>query len=100
MVANGRLIPTHTAADLKHGITPADVVSIRGKRLEVVVGLWTNGITFQNAQEQKDHPERLRIPNIPGMSAIRVRWLVRGDGPYTVAVESIKGGRDRQTVSE
>lgn len=50
------------------------------------------------AKEQKRHPEKMRIDTIPGMGAVHVRWLVRGEGPYTVAVRSIKGGSARGEV--
>lgn len=50
------------------------------------------------AGEQKGQPEKMRIDAVPGMEAVHVRWLVRGKGPYTVTVRSIKGGSDRREV--
>ena len=40
----------------------------------------------------------IRIDTIPGMGAVHVRWLVRGQRPYTVTVRSVKGGTARREV--
>ena len=97
-VANQKLTPTRTAVDVKNKITPPDLVTISGKDLEVVLGLQSTDRFFQNAKEQKRQPEKMRIDTIPGMGAVHVRWLVRGEGPYTVIVRSIKGGSVRGEV--
>lgn len=92
-IANRKLTPTRAAADLKHRISPPDVVAIAGKGLKkVVLGLQASNPFFNDAQEQKHEPERIRIDRIPGMGAVYVRWLVEGDGPVTVTVRSAKGG--------
>jgi len=96
VVANPKLIPTHAAVDLKHKITPPDLVSIRGKDLKVVAGLSGDDPFFRNAREQKRRPEEMRIDNVPGMGAVYVRWLVEGRGPFTVSIRSVKGGSDRR----
>ena len=97
-VINERLTPTHSSTDVENDITPPDMVSIRGKDLTVVVGLRDSDEFFHDAKEQKHHPGQLRIPTIPGMGAVHVRWLVKGKGPFTVSVRSIKGGSDRRRV--
>ena len=99
-VANPRLIPTHAAVDVQHKITPPDLVSIEGRDLSVVAGMWAEEPFLENATEQKSHPQELRVPNIPGMQAVYVRWLVEGEGPLTVRVRSVKGGRDEKKVKE
>ncbi len=98
-IANGRIIPTHIAMDRKHKITPPDVVSIEGRRLEVIAGLWDDAFGMPAPKEQKRNPEAMEIPNVPGMGAVYVRWLVRGPGPVTVRVRSVKGGRDRRQAA-
>lgn len=97
-VANRKLTPTRAAIDVKHKITPPDLVSIRGKDLEVVLGLQSPDRFFRDAVEQKRHPEKMRIDTIPGMGAVYVRWLLRGEGPYTVTVRSVKGGTARREI--
>ncbi|NUQ61462.1 MAG: peptidase M14 [Pirellulales bacterium] len=99
VVANPKLVPTHSAVDLKRKITPPDLVSLHGKNLKVIAGMWTDEPFFEKAEkatQQKVRPEELRVPNIPGMQAVYVRWILEGAGPYTVKVRSVKGGRDQR----
>ncbi len=54
-------------------------------------------MTVQNADldittEQKNDPAIIAVKNIPGLSAVTVRWIVQGAGKYTVTVDSRKGG--------
>lgn len=91
-VINEKLIPTHADADLKNKITPPDVVSITGRGLKVAAALQSREPFFQNAEEQEKRPAVVRVANIPGMGAVYVRWLVEGPGPYTINVQSVKGG--------
>jgi hypothetical protein len=97
-VANLKLTSTRTAIDVKHKITPPDLVTIGGENLKVVLGVQSPDRFFRNAKEQKRQPEKMRIDTIPGMGAVYVRWLVQGEGPYTVTVHSVKGGSARREV--
>jgi len=96
VVANRRLTPTHCAADRRHHLTPPDIVGIESDALRVAAGLWSEDPFFREAHVQEHEPQRLRVPNIPGMKAVYVRWLVEGEGEATIFVESPKGGRDRK----
>jgi hypothetical protein len=91
-VANRRMIPTHTAIDVKHKITPPDLVRMESPAARVLAGLWSADPALANAKPQRHRPEELRIPTIPGMDAIYLRWLVDGPAPYTIRVLSPKGG--------
>jgi hypothetical protein len=93
IVQNERLTPTHSAADLARKITPPDIVALAGKDVRVVLGLTSEEPYFLRPGEAKREPARLRVPVIPGHGVVYARWLVEGDGPFTVSVESIKGGR-------
>jgi len=90
VITNTRVIPTHTLQDSRNKITRPDWVTLTG-------GNVISGSILQNrflgiAQEQKHRPERLEIETIPGMGAVYVRWIVEGKGPFTVTVDSEKGG--------
>jgi hypothetical protein len=98
VLVNRKLTPTHAAVDVRNKITSPDLVTIEGKDLKAVFGLTADDGFFLNAAEQKRRPNEMRIPTIPAMGAVHVRWLVRGDGPYTVRVRSAKGGSDRREV--
>ena len=101
VVANRRVTPTRAAVDVKRKITVPDLVTLEGKEIRVVTGLWAKNPFFRKAVHQKRHPERLKIETIGGMSAVYVRWLIEGQGPFTVKVKSAKGGSDqRDSVRE
>jgi hypothetical protein len=91
-VVNNRLTPTHAANDVANKITPPDVVSIVGKDIKVLTALQSRDLFMRHPQEQRRKPEAVRVRNIPGMRAVYLRWIVKGAGPYTVTVRSIKGG--------
>ena len=95
IVANRRLVPTHTQQDLENAITRPDWISIDGR--EVIAGFIVTDPDVDLATEQERNPERIEVPNIPGMGTATVRWLVRGSGPITVTVDSWKGGVDSLT---
>ena len=50
-----------------------------------------------HATEQRLHPARIDVANVPGMGTVTVRWIARGAGPFTVSVDSEKGGSHRRT---
>ncbi|MFO7907131.1 MAG: M14 family metallopeptidase [Pirellulaceae bacterium] len=94
-IINEKLIPTRAQADVRNNITPPDVVSIRGRKLNVITALRSDEPFFENATELQHKPGDVEIPRIPGMGAIHVRWFVEGSAPYTVKIQSVKGGSDR-----
>ena len=91
-IINEKLIPTHADVDVENRITAPDMAVISGRRLKVIAALRSSEPFFGDATEQENQPVHVRIPNIPGMGAVYVRWLVEGSGPYTVKVRSVKGG--------
>ena len=90
-VANSRIIPTHSEWDVKNRITPPDYISISGGK--VLSGAIVVNRNLGLADEQRVRPERLEVASIPGQGYVTLRWIVSGSGPYTVTVESQKGGR-------
>lgn len=90
IVANRRVIPTRISQDVKNKITRPDWVTLTGGK--VVSGLVLENRLLGIGTEQKRDPERLKVETIPGMGAVSVRWIVEGNGPFTVTVDSKKGG--------
>ena len=90
-VYNERLMPTHSSQDLKYKIERPDLISI--SNANVVAGMIVEDEDFNKVKEQVHNPETLRIPNIPGMETVKVRWIVSGAGNYKVDVDSAKGGK-------
>jgi hypothetical protein len=89
-IENKRMLPTHSASNLRFRIDPPDIVSIEGAK--VVAGMIVEDMLTGRCREQKLNPDRMEIANIPGYSKVYVRWIVKGDGKCTVSVKSTKGG--------
>ena len=96
-IVNERIIPTHSAADVKRKITRPDLVSVSGRDVKVVAGMTSSDRYFRRAKEQRRGPRALRIPTISGHGLVYVRWLVTGGGPFTVGIDSVKGGSDQKS---
>ncbi len=89
-VENKRLLPTHSASNLKYRIDPPDYISLEGGT--VIAGMIVRDKDLKISVEQEKNPQRLEIENIPGYGRVNVKWIVKGTGKYTVKVESTKGG--------
>lgn len=105
IVENVRRIPTHSAIDVKHHITPEDRVTLTAgerdaEKPNVLLALSSSERYFQSPREHRRQPAEVRLKNIPGHDVVYVRWLVKGAGPFTVRVESTKGGKDEKTSGE
>lgn len=95
IVANRRLVPTHTQQDLENNISPPDYVSLTGGT--VIAGYRIVNDRTGQSVEQERNPARLELRNIAGRDVERVKWVVRGNGPFTVTVTSTKGGTHSMT---
>ncbi|MBS9524246.1 peptidase M14 [Litoribacter alkaliphilus] len=90
-IYNERLMPTHSSQDLKHNIERPDYVTLQGPK--VVAGMVVENEDFNKVEEQVNNPDRIAVKNIPGMEAVKVRWVVSGGGKYSIDVDSAKGGK-------
>ena len=99
ILENPKICPTHSAADVQRKITPPDIASIHGDGLKVIAGLKATEPFFREPTEQKRNPAKLELNSIPGRGVVYVRWLVEGQGPIEVKLESVKGGRDAKTAN-
>ncbi len=90
-VINRRMIPTHSATNLRYKIDPPVYVYLDGGT--VLAGMTVENADLNLTTEKKKDPQRLEIPNIAGYQKIDVKWIVKGGNKYTVRVESVKGGR-------
>jgi hypothetical protein len=90
IITNDRIVPTHTAQDMEHKISRPDYITLTGRK--VVAGFRVTDPLQDIAEEQKHHPERIEVENIPGRSTVTVRWIVSGSGAMTITAYSEKGG--------
>jgi hypothetical protein len=90
VIVNRRVAPTHTQQDLENRITRPNLVTLAGGR--VISGFIVDNPLTGDATEQKTTPTTIRVANIPGQGIVRVKWIVQGNGPFTVTADSQKGG--------
>jgi hypothetical protein len=90
-VMNKKIMPTHSSHDLKYKIERPDYVTL--KNAQVVAGMVVENEDFNLTKEQKYTPSTVEVANIPGMDAVKVRWIVKGKvDKAVVEVDSRKGG--------
>ncbi|MEP7164276.1 MAG: M14 family metallopeptidase [Ferruginibacter sp.] len=90
VISNQRLMPTHSSQDLKYKIERPDRISLTG--LKVIAGMVVNNVDLNISTEQKNDPQTIEVQNIPGLDKVIIRWIVQGNGKYTITVDSRKGG--------
>ncbi|WP_192348065.1 M14 family metallopeptidase [Algoriphagus sp. Y33] len=90
-IFNERLMPTHASQDLKYKIERPDYVTISGAK--VVAGFVVEDEDFNKFAEQKLTPEKISVANIPGMTGVKVKWIVSSGSNYSITVDSAKGGK-------
>jgi len=91
VVENKRMLPTHSASNLKFKIDPPDYIYLDGGN--VIAGMFVQDKDRNINREQKKNPQRLELQNISGYQRIEVKWIVKDGTRFTVRVESVKGGR-------
>jgi hypothetical protein len=90
-VENKRMLPTHSASNLKYKIDPPDYVYLDGGT--VIAGMVVLDPDLNRNVEQKKNPRRMELINIPGNQHVDLKWIIKGGSRFTVRVESVKGGR-------
>ncbi len=90
-VVNGRLSPTRSGQDREHNIDPEDRISISGT--EALAKMIVTDESLNLTEVQNGDPSVINIASIPGMSVMKVRWIVRKSKHFTVTVQSVKGGK-------
>jgi hypothetical protein len=91
VIANERMMPTHSSQDTKNKIERPDYITLTttGK---ILAAMTVENKDMNLTTEQKNNPQTIEVPNIPGLGAVTVKWIVQGGGKYTVNVDSKKGG--------
>ena len=100
VVVNHKLTPTHSARDVKNKLNPPDRVEITGRNIAVLAALSSDSVVFERPTEHKLQPHEVRLDTIRSMRPVYIRWIVRGNGPYTVTVRSLKGGTNARTSGD
>jgi hypothetical protein len=90
VVKNLKIAPTHTQQDVENRISRPNHITLTGGR--VIAGFIVDNPLSGDGTEQKRGPATMHVDNIPGNGLVRVRWIVQGNGPFTVTADSPKGG--------
>jgi hypothetical protein len=96
VIYNERLMPTHSSQDVKNKIEVPDYISIKTSG-KVLAGMIVENADLNQTVEQKENPQTIEVANIPGLGTVTVRWIVQGNAPVTVTVQSKKGGSASKT---
>jgi len=91
-IENSRPMPTRTGQDIDHDICPPDIVSVKGADIKVLSAGRVLDRFFKRVEAVQARPERVELETIEGMDATRVQFIVQGSGPFTITVDSAKGG--------
>ena len=67
-------------------------MSIDGTQLRALSAGKVLGRFFKKVEAVQRRPERVELDAIEVMSVARVRFVVTGTGPFTITVDSVKGG--------
>lgn len=98
-IMNKRMIPTHSAHDIKYKIERPDLIKLEG--MEVIAGLHVINKDFNINKEQKYQPNQIEIENIGGMEAVKVKWIAKGNlAKAKIIADSMKGGLVERKVQE
>lgn len=89
-VTNTRMMPTHSASNLRYKIDPPVYVHLDGGT--VLAGMIVTNKDLNRTIEQKKDPQRMEISNIPGYQSFDLKWIVKGGTKYRIRAESVKGG--------
>lgn len=90
VIANTRLIPTHSSIDLGKKIERPNYVSLEGAN--VIAGMIVKNRDMNLVEEQKTNPAVIKVSNIPGMDFVTVKWIIESGRKITLKVDSPKGG--------
>ncbi len=89
-VENKRMLPTHSASNLKFKIDHPDYIYLDGG--SVLAGMIVKDKDNNINTEQKKNPQRMEISNISGYEHVDLKWIVKDGNKFSVRVESVKGG--------
>ncbi len=90
VVANTRMIPTHSGVNQKFKIDRPNYISLEGGK--VLAGMIVANPDLNVVEEQQHNPSVLEVDNIPGMGKVTVKWIVEGEKGLSIRVNSPKGG--------
>jgi len=94
VISNTQAIPTRTAVAAGKGIGRPDIVTFEGAGVTVAAGgRGADRFDLSDFAAVEHEPERLQLDRgIAGHGVERLRWIVTGQGPFTITYDSRHGG--------
>lgn len=101
-LTNPKLVPTITALAAQKAVVRPDLLTVEGKRVEVIAAGW---IRDNNKERQRVRPVATELIDQPDLKRVLVRtghpgrttrtleYILRGAGDVTVTYDSEKGGK-------
>ncbi|OHB63895.1 MAG: hypothetical protein A2Y77_01390, partial [Planctomycetes bacterium RBG_13_62_9] len=75
-IENQRMMPTRTAQDIDHDISPPDIVSLKGDGVKVLSSGRVTDRFFKRVAAVECRPERVELNTIDGLAAERVQFIL------------------------
>ena len=93
-IHNERWIPTRTAVAVAQHIGTPDIVTLEGDDVQVLAGgAGADRYDLADFEPVEHEPARLLLERgVPGHGSVRLRWIVRGSGPFSVTLRTEKAG--------
>jgi hypothetical protein len=88
-VANTSAIPTLSNRALRYDLFRKDMLSLKGRGIEVVSGGIIEDIHFDEVRPIEHRPWRI-FTSVPSFGKRDVQWIVKGRGKATIEFDSIK----------
>ncbi|AMM52220.1 hypothetical protein TH61_14905 [Rufibacter sp. DG15C] len=89
-IQNAGLLPTHTPEDLTQRLERADYITLK-EAIVLASSLLVDGAPI--AGEKSNNLSRIEVPNIPTVSPLQIRWVVKSTSPtMLLEIDSRKGG--------
>ncbi len=99
---NRKLTPTRSNFNVQKGLTRSDLAKIEPvgeAESKVVAALVSDAPEFLQTRDIRHNPHEVHIDKLDSFEPVYVRWLVTGDGPWKISLDTIKGGRASATAA-
>lgn len=91
-IENLRLMPTRTEQEAEHHSSAPDTVMLEGPETRVLSSGIVRDRFFKRVDAVKRRPQRVELETVGGLTTMWVQFVFAGRGPFTVRVDSARGG--------
>jgi hypothetical protein len=99
IIKNERVLSTRSHHEIECKISPPDYITLGGKKIKIISGFIVADPYLGLMREQKYQPHKIGLDLIEGMGTVYLRWIVEGEPPYQIEIDSKKGGLIHYTIA-